>query len=201
MTRRILFFSILLFSTIMLSAQTDDDDKSLNGQYELMKKQSNNYQVYKVVKETSLDQFWKITRDTIQKERGDIKNLKSDVAGLQSKVDELTANVAQRDAALAEQAHMIDNMDIMGISLTKGAYKTVSWVLVLALALAALVLFIKFSSANRITLQSKRDFQILHEEFETLRHKTRENESKLKRDMQTEINKFEELKEKLGKKG
>jgi tetrahydromethanopterin S-methyltransferase subunit B len=189
----------LLFSSSILSAQTADD-KSLNSQYELMKKQSNNYQIYKVVKESTLDEFWKTTRDSLQKERAEIKNLSSDMAQLRIRVTELEATVTQRDAALEEQKHMIDNMDFMGISLTKGAYKTVSWVLILALAAAALILFIRFSSANRITVQSKRDYQILQEEFETHRLKTRENESKLKRDLQTEINKFEELKEKLGKK-
>ena len=153
------------------------------------------------MKTTSLYEFCKCARDSIQKERSQNKKLQSEITALSAKVNELEAAVAQRDASLEEQVHKIDHMDFLGVSLTKSVYKTVSWVLIIALLLIAIVLFVRFKSAHQVTSQTRKDYQILQEEFDSHRQKTRENETKLKRDLQTEINKYEELKGELGKKG
>jgi septal ring factor EnvC (AmiA/AmiB activator) len=70
--------------------------------------------------------------------------------------------------------------------------------LIFALLIAALVLYFRFQSANRITQQTRKEYQTLQSEFDEHRQRTRENETKLKRDLQTEINRVEELKGKSG---
>jgi len=177
-----------------MSAQDGEaSSNSLPEQYNELKSSSNNYQIYKVVKESALDEFWGGVRDTLQAERARINSLNAEVASLNKEVSSLQAEVASRDARLEEQEHMIDHMTFLGIPLTKTAYITFTWVLIFGLFIAALVLYFRFNAAHRITASTRKEIQAIQEEFDTHRQRTRENETKLKRDLQTEINKVEEL--------
>ncbi len=200
MRMRVLHTMILFMLSATMIAQSSPNDNSLGSQFETMKKESNNYQIYKVVKVTTLDAFWQSAKDSLRKEQSEIKALRNEISQLSAKVIELNAAVAERDTSLEAQAHNIEHMDFLGMSLTKGVYKTISWILIVALLLIAIVLFIRFNSAHQVTSQTRKDYQILQDEFDLHRQKTRENETKLKRDLQTEINKYEELKGELDKK-
>lgn len=183
----------ILATTCFLSAQDEAPSNSLPEQYEELKSKSNNYQIYKVVKEASLDAFWGGVRDTLKAERARIASLNAEVEGLNKEVSSLKAEVASRDKRLEEQEHMIEHMTFLGIPLTKTTYITFTWILIFGLFIAALVLYFRFNAAHRITSQTRKEIQSIREEFDTHRQRTRENETKLKRDLQTEINKVEEL--------
>jgi septal ring factor EnvC (AmiA/AmiB activator) len=91
-------------------------------------------------------------------------------------------------------------MEFLGIGLTKGTYIVFTWVLIFALLIAVLVLYFRFNSANKITLQTRKEYASLQSEFEGHRQRARETETKLKRDLQTEINRIEEMKGTSGSK-
>jgi len=59
------------------------------------------------------------------------------------------------------------------------------------------IMIVKFNSSNYTTTRVKNDFQELSEEYEEFKKRTREKETKLKRDLQTEVNTVEDLKKKL----
>src|SRR5690606_27557662 len=104
----------------------------------------------------------------------------------------------ERDETLEEQEYQIEHMSFLGMGLTKGAYVTFTWVVIFILALAALILYFRYNSANKITIKAKNEYNSLDEEFETHKKRARETESKIKRELQTEINTVQELKQKLG---
>jgi peptidoglycan hydrolase CwlO-like protein len=190
--------AIFMAASSLMAQETIDADASLKNQFDELKSKSNNYQIYKVVKETSLDEFWKSVRDTINADRTNITDLQKEMASLKAEVQSLNAQVAERDEKLEEQVYQIEHMSFLGIGLTKGTYIVFTWVLIFALLIAALVLYFRFQSANRITQQTRKEYQTLQSEFDEHRQRTRENETKLKRDLQTEINRVEELKGKSG---
>lgn len=193
---------LLLVMTCLVNlgfAQTDSTAANdLEAQYLKLKDQSNNYQIYKVVKEASMDQFWNSVDDTLTENRTEIINLKSEVSSLNSEVSNLNNQVAERDANIETQAAQIENMDFLGMSMSKGSYVIMSWTLIFALIAVSLILFFRFKSANSTTTQAKKELGEVVEEFEAHKQRARENESKIKRDLQTEINLVEELKQKLG---
>jgi septal ring factor EnvC (AmiA/AmiB activator) len=191
-------FALLLAVSALMAQETTTVDETLKNQFDELKSKSNNYQIYKVVKESSLDNFWSSVRDTIKADRTKINELLKEVAALKSEVSSLNAQVAERDAKLEEQVYQIEHMEFMGIGLTKGTYIVFTWILIFALLIAALILYFRFQSANKITVQTRKEYQSLQNEFEEHRQRTRENETKLKRDLQTEINRVEELKGKSG---
>jgi preprotein translocase subunit SecF len=184
----------LNFSALQLFAQ----DNTLQSQFEELKTKSNNYQVYKVVKKTDLESFWNSVADTLRNNASNTNALKSEVAQLKSEVSTLQNQVAQRDSSLANQEYMIEHMDFAGVSVTKGTYQTITWIIILGLLVVVIVLYLRFTGAHKVTKSTKLEFANLQEEFESHRQKARETETKLKRDLQTEINKVEEMKEKFG---
>jgi peptidoglycan hydrolase CwlO-like protein len=196
---RSLFAIFLVMCTTALQAQENQESESnnLGDQYNELKSKSNNYQIYKVVKEASLDAFWASVSDTLANERKEITSLKAEVKNLKSEVSSLNNQVSERDEALEEQAYQIDHMSFLGIQLTKGTYITVTWIIIFALLITALVLYFRFQSAHSVTAKTKKEFNSLQEEFDAHRQRTRDNETKLKRDLQTEINRVEELKAQL----
>lgn len=196
---RSLFAALLLMAFSALQAQdlSENESNSLGDQYNELKSKSNNYQIYKVVKEASLDAFWSSVRDTLANERKEINELNAEVKNLKAEVKSLNAQVEDRDNALEEQAFQIDHMSFLGIQLTKSTYITVTWIIIFALLITALVLYFRFQSAHSVTAKTKKEFATLQEEFDAHRQRTRDTETKLKRDLQTEINTVEELKAQL----
>ena len=194
MKARVLIMAVAMLAMPHLQAQDESAPADLPEQYRELKTKSNNYQIYKVVKEKSLDDLWKSAMDTLRVEREEIQALNKEVKQLKARVDELKAQVEDRDSQLEEQAYMIDHMSFMGSNLTKGAYITFTWILIFVLFFTALVLYLRFKSAHKVTAQTRKEMGTLQNDFEEHKKKTRENESKLRRDLQTEINKVEELK-------
>jgi len=194
---RALIFSLSLLIGSIAMAQDDNESNSLQDQYNDLKAKSNNYQIYKVVKETSLDAFWASAKDSLKIERSRIQALQTEVNGLNKEVAQLQTQVSTRDEQLAEQEHQIEHMSFLGASLTKSSYITLTWAIIFALLIAAVIFYVRFYSANSITSKTRAEMQQLQEEFEHHRQRTRDNETKLKRDLQTEINRVEELKAQL----
>lgn len=191
--------AIALTSSLSIVAQNTTDN-SLKGQFETLKRNANRYQDFKVVKETALDSYWKSVRDSIQKERLEIERLRGDLATHQGRVVQLESAVAQLQQELAERENQITTMDVWGWEVNKETFRTLAAVLVGLCLLLMLIFAGRYTKANRAAAIARRDQQTAEERLEQHRKAARENETKLRRDLQTEINKVEELKAKLGMK-
>ncbi len=187
-----------LFAFHGLIAQDSDGPANLGQQYDELKSSSNNYQIYKVVKETALDNFWNTVKDTLNSQNARIDALTKEVNGLNSEVSTLNAQVTERDELLENQDYQIETMEFLGIGLTKSSYIVFTWVLIFALLITALLLYYRFKTANSVTVSTRKEYEALQIEFDAHRQRTRENETKLKRDLQTELNRVEELKGMIG---
>jgi hypothetical protein len=197
-TRQIVIVLVCLLPFSVFSQEGDTEANTLENQYYELKDASNNYQIYKVVKETRLDAFWASVADTLKKTRSEISNLKAEVKSLKQNVASLEKGIAERDTSLSNQAYMIEHMDFLGMDMTKTGYTTLTWSIIFILIIGVIILYYRYNSANRVTRSIRKDFSALQEEFEEHKKRTRERETKLKRDLQTEINLVEELKTKLG---
>ena len=195
----ILFLAVAIpFSSFSQGEEQEEVPNTLENQYIELKKESNNYQAYKVVREVKLDEFWSAVADTLSEARSEISGLKAEVKDLKSNVAKLEAGIAERDSSLSEQEYQIEHMSFLGLDMTKTGYTTFTWSIIFILIISVLILYFRFNSANRVTKNTRKEYAQLQEEFEDHKKRTREKETKLKRDLQTEINQVEELKAKLG---
>lgn len=189
----------LLFTATTFLAQTESESSnSLNDQFEDLKKKSNNYQKYEVVDRAVLNDFWNNIEDSLNAQKKEIGSLKKELASTQKSVSQLEGEISERESKIAEQSELIDNMSFLGIQISKGTYVIITWAIIFVLIILVLVVYFRFKKANKVTTETRKEFSTLQAEFEAHRQRARENESKIKRDLQTEINRVEELKEKLG---
>jgi len=189
-----------LFLTLSTVAQSENDSaNSLFDQFEDLKKKSNNYQNYEVVDKAVLGEFWNNIDDSLRVQKDEIASLKKDLAATQKNVSQLEGQISERDSKITEQTELIDNMSFLGIQIGKGTYVTFTWAIIFVLIILVLIVYFRFKKANKVTTETRKEFNTLQAEFEAHRQRARENETKIKRDLQTEINRVEELKEKLGK--
>lgn len=198
----ILVFTLFTFSNGFCQTAAQDEAQTVNtlsSQYKQLKDEANNYQIYQVVKESALDNFWGSVADTLHETSVTIASLNAEVAKLKNQVKELKSQVAERDTSLSKQEYNIDHMSFLGMMLTKSTYVVITWIIIFILLIIALILFFRFQNANKVTVRTRKEFAQLQEEFEMQRKKARETESKIKRDLQTELNRVEELKSQLGK--
>lgn len=188
----------VIIATNAFSQEDSDGPNNLKSQFEELKQESNNYQIYKVVNEVSLNEFWKSVADTLKVNQAEIHSLNAEVSGLNNQVEELHAQVSERDTKLTDQEFNIEHMTFLGMALTKSTYVTLTWIIIFILLILAIILFFRFKAANTVTVRTRKEFAILQEDFEAQKKKARETESRIKRDLQTEINQVVELKAKLG---
>ena len=170
------------------------DSGSLDQQYDLIRNQSESYNQFKVIKRTSLDKFWENVTDTLSsmknQQTADMNTINSQKSNLENLNSSLTTTKNELAAAVEER----DGISFFGSLVSKGTYKVIMWALVALLAGLFAFTAMKFKNSNLLTVQAKKDHDELLEEFENFKERALERERKIKREMQTVMNKLEDLK-------
>ncbi|WP_394971500.1 tRNA (guanine-N1)-methyltransferase [uncultured Croceitalea sp.] len=186
---------LLIANPLKAQNQPDQnqDDPSINGQFETIIRKSTNYRQagkrYEVVRLIELEALRKNILDSISTSNSNITRLRATIAenetaisSLNTKLDETTKNLNQ----LTEEK---DSMSFFGIMVSKGTYKLIVWSVIFGL-LAFLLFFIyRFKNSNFLTQQAKSALADVEGEFEQHRRRSLEREQKISRELQDEINK------------
>lgn len=156
---------------------------TIDSQFEYIYSISNNFQEYKVVKRTNLDQLKSNILDsmrTMRSEVGDLKLLivseKDSVTNLKSI---LTTAEKEKQEAIAEK----DNFSFLGIGIHKAVYSSFMWILVAVLASAVAIFSFQYFSSFRKIRKAQKDLAEVQEEFENHRKTMLDRERKLKREL------------------
>ncbi|WP_422089436.1 tRNA (guanine-N1)-methyltransferase [Tenacibaculum ovolyticum] len=187
-TLRILLFFILTQSVI---AQTTiiNEPNTVKNQFKKLYKNSNNYQIYKVVKKNAFLSLQKNILDSI-------KIIKEDAISKQLKINEqqksITSLRTKIDTLNSELSVSIDKEDaisFIGIPLNKGTYNTILWSII-GILLVGLAFFIyRFNNSNSVTKETKNLLTDIELELEQYKRNSIDKEQKLRRQLQDEINK------------
>ncbi|KAA1247091.1 tRNA (guanine-N1)-methyltransferase [Aquimarina sp. RZ0] len=183
-----------IFETIQAQEETLTTEqvllqKNIETQFDVVIKKSGKYQEYKVVKRTWLDKLKKNTVDSIKTLESKLNTSNQKITEQQTTISNLEGNLAKTNESLSAVTEEKDTMSFLGISLTKGSYKTMMWSIVGGL-LAFLAFFVfKFKNSNSITIEAKKVLAETEAEFEDHRRRALEREQKVMRKLQDEINK------------
>lgn len=182
---------LLLFAIVAnLNAQdTEATDNTLNGQFETLKKTSNNYQDYEVVKKVKLNALQKNTLDSIATYKSEISNLNATISSQGDEISSLTNTLNQTKVDLTDSREKEEGIEFLGILTKKSTYNTILWSII-GLLLITLAYFIyKFNASNSITKEAKSKLAEVETEFELHRQKKLEEMQQVRRKLQDEINK------------
>ena len=185
---------------------------SLQQQFNGIKNRSSSYkefnQNYKVVRVTYLDSFWKNVQDSLKARERNIKLAgKATEQALVKARQELSSQAAQLQALKQENAnkeqqiqktsHEISSLSVFGLDMNKQVYVILSWLVILALAIVSGVFAYLYKKSKVTTDQKINAFEEISKEFKEHKQNAREREIKIKRELQTESNKVEELKQQI----
>ena len=183
-----------IFETIQaqeeeLTAEQALKKENIKTQFDVVIKKSGRYQEYKVVKRVWLDKLKGNTIDSLKTLESKLNSSNQKIIAQQTSITNLEASLAKTNEDLSAVTEEKDNMTFLGMSFTKGSYKTMMWTIVGAL-LALLAFFVfKFKNSNSITVQAKKALAETEAEFEDHRRRALEREQKVMRKLQDEINK------------
>ncbi len=165
----------------------EPNDRSINGQYQFLLNKTYGYQ------RPLLAAFYKSVTDTLNLQRKKVNPLTNTVAALKDTVKNLHTQLSSKEQVLNESSTKVDSISLLGIDMTKSAYNTLMWGLVIVCAAIAAFVVVRSGSYSREAKYRIRLYEDLDEEYKTYKAKANEKEKKLARELQTARNKLEEL--------
>jgi hypothetical protein len=183
-----------LLVAFLLAITTTTFSQTLEQKWGKMLDKAENYDPYKVIKKTELADFWKATNDSIQRYQKELKSERGVIASQKSEVVTLKAQNVELTNKLSQNETDKNSVSFLGIKANKFAYlSTLCLLLVIALVGIGMLYYL-YKNSNDVAVQKVNAYQVLSKEFDEYKQGKIEMERKLRRELQTQVNKLEELK-------
>lgn len=189
---------VLLAPTMAQNTSPAPTDNSLSGQFDALKGGSESYKQYKVIDRNKLNTFWKAVQDSIVGLKQDISTSRAKINELQEKITNLDQSIANKDNSLAESTFEKEHIKVIGIDIAKGTYISINFTLIFLLVAVLCFFVYKYNNSNKVTVKTRQEFSKLDKSFEDFKRDSLDKQMKLRRELQTERNKIEELYQKVG---
>jgi hypothetical protein len=189
--------SIVTVSLIELPANThpalEKDQQPLEQRYLLLKARTETFNEYKVIKETLLDSFWKMTIDSISSLKTNLDASEVKLLNQQHEINALKQSLAVQEEQVAGIVFDGTHINFVGIDFRKSFFTSLFVSIVLLLILAAGLLFWRFKAVYQTANETKELFNQLNSDFESYKRIALEKQIKLSRELQTERNRLQEI--------
>ena len=184
-----ILFAFIFTQSIIAQTTTVEQPNTVKNQFIKLYKNSNNYQIYKVVKKNEFLSLQKSILDSIKVIKKDanskqikIKEQLKAITSLQTKIDTLNND-------LSVSIEKEDAISFIGMPLNKGSYNTILWSIIGGLLIALAFFIFKFNNSYSVTKETKDLLVDVEHEFEQYKKNSIDKEQKLRRQLQDEINK------------
>ncbi len=197
MKRIFLLLAVILPFTVasqIQEPQPEPEPQTLNEKYNAIKKKSNTWESYKVIRETSLDAFWKNVQDSVQDLRSNLAQSNLKIREQQVTMDEQKSQMDKLEESLSQSEARNDRISFLGVYIMQNTYSSIVWGIIGLLLVLLIIGYFRFRSNEKTTRKKIKDFTELSEEFEEYRKIVRQREIRIKRELQTASNKLEEIK-------
>lgn len=193
-------------------AQTQPRINTLQQQFNSLKYRSSTHkefnQDYKVVKLRSLDAFWQNVADTLRARQLKVKQARKDIEqelvqakkSLQeqeSQIQTLQQENTRKELAVQQNAHNVANISFLGLDMNKTTFVILSWGIIAILLFGIGILFYLYKNSKYVSDEKVKSYNDIEQEFKEHKQTARDKELKIKRELQTEINRVEELKQEI----
>jgi len=183
------FFVATLHISNALAQETGLEGGSIKRQFEYINSVSTNYQDYKVVKKTQLDQLESNITDSISAYQKQIADINAQLNEHKSNIEGLNSEIVRTNEDLEEAISQKDSFYFFGTYLHKNLYNNIMWGLVIVLTLILIISYFRFKRSHVITAETKKRLDEVQEEYEQHRKNTLERERKLNRQLVDALNK------------
>lgn len=185
-------FGILLLFTLVFKSHAQEE--TLQQDFDAIMEKYSNYQQYKVVPVTVLNEFWEGIDDSLKFKDRNIRNLNGKIVALEAMIDSLESDLANIKGQLQVSEEMNDEIAFVGIPFDKTVYHIMVWGFIIVVVVLAIIIYFMYARSNGLTSRFKKDLEHLRKDYDAHRDKSREAQVRLKRDLQTAVNTIEEMK-------
>ncbi len=190
------FFFLILFGTVSFGQDKETDQNDLKSQFDALKGNAETYNDYKVLKESTLDDFWIIVEDSLRAQQK-LDDENNDLISSQVTEIEDLKNAAEANQSMFEENELATtHIRFLGIDFLKSTFNILVSVSISALILLIAIGFIQYNQNRLVASQKVADFANLQEEYDDLKRKSLEKMVHLKRELQTERNLVDDLRNK-----
>ncbi len=189
--KKLFLLTIALFLTGLTGySQTPDSAEStIDGQFQELIENSNNFKGYKVVDTKELTALQNLTSRRISELKEEITTSKEAALEQQKQTKELQAELQNLQAQLEQVSAEKDALTFLGFPFSKDSYKAMMWGIVGVLVLALIFFIYRFKKSHVNTQEARKRLEETEKEFEAFRAKALEKEQRMGRQLQYERNK------------
>ncbi len=194
-----LIFSLSLILIISMPSfaqdeQTETPKPSLNNgtiesQFDYLYRKSSSYQEYKVVKKTFYYKIKANVMDSLGELKKDLNDTKRLVETQNVEINKLKSDLKITNDNLTGVTKEKDSIKFLGIPMTKIAYNSLLWTIILGLVILLVFFIFRFKTSNSITKLAKSQLVDTENEFDSYKVTALEREQKVRRELQDELNK------------
>ena len=191
-------YSIFIFLVCFYFANAKVQAQSLNQgtigeQFDFVINKSNNFsergQNYEVINLQTLLELKAHALDSIKMMHNKLENAKNEVSPLHQQITTLKTNLSDSQNALALIKEQKDDMNLLGMQMSKASYSLVMWSVIAVLLVLLLFFIYRFKNSNAVTITTRESLENLENEFKEHRTFALEREQKVMRQLQDERNK------------
>ena len=188
----LLLISSQLFAQQSISAVSDQNLKLVD-RYQQMKLKSQTYGDYKVIKETTLDEFWRITMDSVKKTKILLRESHEANDLVSTQLKNYLVEIKQKEMTIEEITYAGTHINVLGIDFHKAVFVSFALLVIVGLLVVLGVITGRLKLIYYAMKDKMETVNILSQEFETYKRKALEKQMKLSRELQDERNRILEL--------
>jgi hypothetical protein len=192
--KKFIFTSAYLI--IALAANAQDTLNTLDSKWNYMLSKAENYEAYKVINKNQLNEVYKSIKDTLTQLRAGLAAERLKVKGQNDQILLLNKQIKDEKTKFDQVSDEKDSIGFMGMQINKYAYVSLLWIVLIGIAAGSVLMFFLYRNSKNITRTKSQEYSVLEKQLEEAKAARTETERKLKREMQTLINKLDELKRK-----
>ncbi len=180
--------TLIFLSSFSIHAQ---DQPTLDQTLKEIIADAESYEEYKVIKTSKMRYFRNQMFDSLSIYQSNISNLQSELSDLKEEMTALKSqfNSVQSDLkASEEKANMIG---FLGIDMNKMTYSIFVWSLITLMSLFMIIMYGRIKHVCHVVKRVKSAYSKIVDDYRNQRFQATENQMKLKRELQTALNKLE----------
>jgi hypothetical protein len=183
-----------LLTFVLWSNLSHSQSDTLQARYDQVLDNSETYLKYKVIIKDNLDLLWLEVQDSIQQYQVRLTEQANLVETLNNELEATQQLLSKSENEVNQWQAKSGTINFLGMALSVGTYHSLVWALIVILAASVMVIYGMSIRARSLTKSTASDLKNLQVEYDQFKERARTKEAKVKRELQTALNRMEEMK-------
>jgi type VI protein secretion system component VasK len=187
--KSVVFPVVLFFFGLMNAQDTLEKPTPLATLFDSIYTISNSYDRYKIIKKVYFQDLKRQSLDSVENYKQQLIEKESLLKLETQNFETLKAQADLTQIALNQSLQKENSITLFGAAISKKKYNLILWSIVLLLLLGLCYYIYKFNNNKHLTKKAQNSLTEIEQELTAYRKRSLENEQKLRRKLQDEINK------------